>query len=220
MGILQTVFGRTRFYQALSWAYDEMVKRQAAHPDRDQLRHIGPHSELHPRVFVTHPGRVHIGDWTTIYNDTLIHSQGGVHIGDYVGIGFRVTILTFNHNFRNSEAIPYDNKFFLQPVIIRDFAWIGWNCCVLPGVEIGEGAIVGMGSVVTKNVEPMAIVQGNPAEVVGRRSQEHFDRCKAEGKTIPHRVSEAYDHMVETIPLMTRRRYAAELRDLGLLDED
>ncbi len=220
MGLMQSLFGRTRWFQAMAWAYDEKVKREVAHPTRDQLRHIGDHSVLHPRVYVTHPGRVHIGDWTTIYNDTFIHAQGGCHIGDYVGIGYGVTILSFNHNYRNAETIPFDNKFFLQPVIIRNHAWIGFHCRILPGIEIGEGAIVGMGSVVTKSVPPLAIVQGNPAEVVGRRSEEHFKKCRDEGRMIPHRISEAYDHVVETIPVMTKRRYAAELRDLGLLDQE
>ncbi|MEZ4387909.1 MAG: acyltransferase [Candidatus Krumholzibacteriia bacterium] len=218
--MMQTLFGKARWYQALSWAYDEMTKRQAAHPAREQLRHIGPDSVLHPRVWVTHPGRVHIGDWTTIYNDTFIHSQGGCHIGDYVGIGYGVTILTFNHNYRNAETIPFDNKFFLQPVIIRDHAWIGFHSRILPGIEIGEGAIVGMGSVVTKNVPPLAIVLGNPAEVVGRRSEEHFKACRDAGRVIPHRISAKYGEIIETIPVMTRRRYAAELRDLGLLDQE
>lgn len=220
MGFLKRILGRARWYQALSWAYDEMARRRAANPRPDQLRHLGENSVLHPRVFITHPGRVHIGDGSTIYNDTVIHSQGGLHVGDHVGIGYGVTILTFNHNYRNARALPYDDRFFLQPVIIRDLAWVGWNCCVLPGVEIGEGAIVGMGSVVTKNVEPLAIVQGNPATVVGRRSREHYDRCREAGLVHPHRVSEVYAEFDEVIPVMTRRRYARELRDLGLLDDE
>jgi len=220
MGLFRMVFGHMRWYQALSWAYDEMAKRRASSPRPDQLRHCGTKTSIFPRVAITHPDRVWVGDWATIQNDTFIHSQGGCHIGDYVGIAYGVTILTFNHNYRNAEAIPFDNKFFLQPVIIRDHAWIGFNSCILPGVEIGEGAIVGMGSVVTKNVPPLAIVQGNPATVVGRRSEEHFEKCKAEGRQIPHRVGEVYDSIIETIPVMTKRRYASELRDLGLLDEE
>lgn len=218
MGLFRTLFGRMRWYKALTWANDEMAKRASVYPSPDRLRHCGHKTVIFPRVAVTHPGRVWVGDWTTIQNDTFIHSQGGCHIGDYVGIAYGVTILTFNHNYRNADAIPFDNKFFLQPVIIRDHAWIGFNSCILPGVEIGEGAIVGMGSVVTKNVPPLAIVQGNPATVVGRRSEEQFERCKAEGKMVPHRISEVYETIEETIPVMTKRRYASELRDLGLLD--
>ncbi len=220
MGLLRTVFGRSRWYQAMSYAYDQYYQQQRAYPRPEALRSCGPNTVLHPRVSVTHPSRVHIGDWTTIYNDTVLHTEGGLHIGSYVGIGYRVTILTFNHNYRHATAVPFDNKIFLQPVILRDFAWIGWNSCILPGVEIGEGAIVGMGSVVTKNVPPMAIVLGNPAEVIGQRSREHFERCKAEGKVVPHRLGAVYDHFETMIPMMTRRRYAAELRDLGLADQE
>ena len=54
------------------------------------------------------------------------------------------------------------------PIKICDNAWIGMNAIILKGVEIGEGAIVGAGSVVTKNVEPWTMVAGNPARVVKR----------------------------------------------------
>lgn len=217
MGLLRTFFGRSRLYQAFNYAYEEYRLQQRANPKPEHLRSCGPNTVLHPLVFVTHPSRVHIGDWTTIYNETLLHTEGGLHIGNYVGIGFRVTILTFNHNYRNATTVPFDNKIFQQPVIIRDFAWIGWNCCILPGVEIGEGAIVGMGSVVTKNVPPLAIVLGNPAEVIGQRSREHFEACRDQGKVLPHRLDRKLTEYA--IPMMTRRRYEAELRDLGMWDE-
>lgn len=217
MGLVRSIFGRARWYQALSFAHDQWALQQRVNPKSKDLRSCGPNTVLHPRVFVTHPSRVCIGDWTTIYNETYLHSEGGVHIGDYVGIGCRVTVLTFNHHYRNAETVPFDNKIFQQPVIIRDFAWIGWNCCILPGVEIGEGAIVGMGSVVTKNVPPFAIMLGNPAEVIGQRSREHYERCRNQGKVIPHRIDAK---VIEyAIPMMTRRRYEAELRDLGLWNE-
>jgi acetyltransferase-like isoleucine patch superfamily enzyme len=217
MGLMRAVFGRARCYQALSYIYDQYWLQRLSMPRPKDLRNCGPNTVLHPRVFVTHPSLVCIGDWTTIYEETYLHSEGGLHIGDYVGIGCRVTILTFDHHYRNAEAVPFDNKIFRRPVIIRDFAWIGWNSCILPGVEIGEGAIVGMGSVVTKNVPPLAIVLGNPAEVIGQRSREHYERCRNEGKVMPHRIDAiAVEY---AIPMMTRRRYGAELRDLGLWDE-
>ena len=52
------------------------------------------------------------------------------------------------------------------PIKICDNAWIGMNCIILKGVTIGEGAIVGAGSVVTKSVPPWTIVGGNPAKVI------------------------------------------------------
>lgn len=54
-----------------------------------------------------------------------------------------------------------------EPVVIKDRAFIGNNAVILPGIEIGEQAIVGAGAVVTKNVEPRTIVAGVPARVIG-----------------------------------------------------
>ena len=54
-------------------------------------------------------------------------------------------------------------------VVIGDRVWIGYRAIILPGVSIGEGAVVGAGAVVTKNVEPYAIVAGNPARKIGER---------------------------------------------------
>ncbi len=128
-------------------------------------------------------------------------------------------ILTFNHAYRNAESIPYDNRVFLQPVIIRDFAWIGFNVSIMPGIEIGEGAIVAMGSVVTKSVPPLAIVMGNPATVIGRRSEQHFEKCKTEMKTTSNRVLQDFGKFEEIIPIMTQKRYGKELADLGLISD-
>lgn len=215
--MLKRIFGRTHFYRALSYLYDLFAKHEATAFDNSHLKHLGHRSEVYDGVQITDPSRVWIGDWTKIYGGTFINSMGGLHIGDHVGIGYGCTILTFIHSYRNATAIPFDNKVFLKPVIIRDFAWIGWHARLMPGVEIGEGAIVSMGSVVTKNVPPLAIVMGNPAEVIGYRSEQHFAACKAEGRVASHRLSEFFpEGMVEEIPVMTRRRYAKELADLGL----
>ncbi|MDA9267063.1 acyltransferase [Salibacteraceae bacterium] len=51
-------------------------------------------------------------------------------------------------------------------IIVRDKAWVGFNCIILKGINIGEGAIVAAGSVVTKNVEPYTLVGGNPARFI------------------------------------------------------
>lgn len=215
--VFKKLFGNTRLFQALSHAYDQYARMQSMQLAPDRFKHIGNNTVIQPRVQITYPSRVWLGNWTTIQNETFINSIGGLHVGDYVGIAYRSTILTFNHAYRNAEAIPFDNRIFLQPVIIRDFAWIGFNSCIMPGIEIGEGAIISMGSVVTKNVPPMAIVMGNPATVIGHRSQEHFDKCKAEAKTTPHRILEIYGRFEEIIPLMTKKRYAKELQELGML---
>ncbi|MFO7609547.1 MAG: hypothetical protein R6X35_10180, partial [Candidatus Krumholzibacteriia bacterium] len=118
--------GRTRLYKVLSYLYDLYAKHETVAFSSSHLRHMGDHAEVYDGVTVTHPSRVWVGDWTKIYGGTFINSQGGLHIGRHVGVGYGCTILTFIHNYRNATAIPFDDKIVLKPVIIRDFAWIGW----------------------------------------------------------------------------------------------
>jgi maltose O-acetyltransferase len=89
-----------------------------------------------------------------------------IRTGSNVSIGPEATILTLGHDPRS--AIFEDRG---GAVVIGDRVWIGYRAIVLPGVSIGEGAVVGAGAVVTKNVEPYAIVAGNPAREIGLREQ-------------------------------------------------
>ena len=90
-------------------------------------------------------------------------------------------ILSTNHNYEGSK-IPYDEAYIKKSVIIEDYVWFGIGVKILPGVTVGEGAIVGMGSVVTRDVPPCAIVGGNPAKVIKYRDKQKYERLKKEGK--------------------------------------
>lgn len=113
-----------------------------------------------------------IGEFSCI-KQSFIDSSGGVDIGKFVHTGINLTIFSSDHLY-NSDSIPFSYKNKYKKVIIGDFVWIGANVNILPGVTIGEGAIIAMGSVVTKNVEPMAIVGGNPAKFIRYRDIEAF----------------------------------------------
>lgn len=109
--------------------------------------------------------------------DLVIGHNSG--IGMYSKIGSKVTIgsnvmiapecyiYTQNHNF-NRLDIPMCEQGIskAKPVIIGDDVWIGIRVTILSGVKIGQGAVIGAGSIVTKNVEPYSIVAGNPARIV------------------------------------------------------
>lgn len=88
--------------------------------------------------------------------------QGGINIGDGTFIGHNVTIATINHDFnpKNRAAM------FPKPVNIGKNVWIGADCTILPGVTIQDGAVIGAGSAVTKNVPQNAVAVGNPAHVI------------------------------------------------------
>ena len=115
-------------------------------------------------------------------SDTYIECSGGVKIGRYFHVGRGLTIFSTNHNYTSDQSIPYDATEVVKPVEIEDCVWIGANVSIVPGVRIGEVAIVGMGAVVTRDVPAGAIVGGNPAQVLGYRDMDTYQRLKNEGK--------------------------------------
>lgn len=91
-------------------------------------------------------------------------------IGNNVLMGPEVLIFDRNHRFQDpSRTIGSQGETASEPPVIGDDVWIGARVIILPGVEIGAGAILGAGSVVTKDVPIRAVVAGNPAKVVGQR---------------------------------------------------
>ena len=88
-------------------------------------------------------------------------------MGSNVSIGPEATILTLGHDPRSAAFADRGGD-----VVIGDRVWIGYRAIILPGVTIGEGAVVGAGALVTKDVEPYVIVVGNPARKIGERAVE------------------------------------------------
>lgn len=103
----------------------------------------------------------------------FVDCSGGVVIGKYFHTGRNLTIFSSNHNY-NSSKIPYDETPILKTVVIDDFVWCGANVTILPGVNVGEGAVIGAGSVVTKSVQKNSVVAGNPAKIIGKRDSKLF----------------------------------------------
>jgi acetyltransferase-like isoleucine patch superfamily enzyme len=203
--------------RALKYAHNEYLVTRSMVYTKDMFAGFGEDTVIEPLVTITHPSRVKIGNGSTIQRRTVLHSMGGMHIGNYVGIGYNSTIVSFIHGYINSKSIPYDDKVILKPVVIRDYVWIGWNVTVNPGVKVGEGAIIAGSSVVTKDVPPLAIVMGNPAEVIGYRKKEHFETCKKEGRFNSHRILEKFGKFEEVIQPVMKNKFRKELTELGLL---
>ena len=148
---------------------------------KPHLKHLGKNVGFNGWIEISDPQNVVIKEGAALH-DIFIQGAGGVSIGRYVHFGPHVSIYSANHNFENAEALPYDDKAILKPVKIGNYCWIGAHVCIVPGVTIGEGAIVAMGSVVTKDVPSLAIVGGNPAAVIKYRDNEHYERLKREKK--------------------------------------
>lgn len=112
-----------------------------------------------------------IGNHTWIGQGCFFHSAGGLAIGSGVGIGPMVKIITSAHNPDDPEDIVMHNELLFEKVTIEDGSDLGIGSIILPGVRIGKGAIVGAGSVVTKDVQDFSIVVGIPAKTVRKRKQ-------------------------------------------------
>jgi len=105
---------------------------------------------------------IHLGKRVFINSGCKFQDQGGILIGDDVLIGHNVTIVTLNHSTdpdRRGDLEPH-------PVRIGNKVWIGANATILPGVTVGDGAIVAAGAVVTKDVRPRTIAGGVPAKCI------------------------------------------------------
>jgi maltose O-acetyltransferase len=113
-----------------------------------------------------------------------ISAEGGFEVGNNCSISDNLLVYTWNHEYKNGKTIPFDTRRELKPVKLEDNVWIGSRVTIIPGVTVGEGAIIGMGSVVTKDVPPLAIVGGNPAKVVKYRDKSRYEKLKKEKKIV------------------------------------
>jgi acetyltransferase-like isoleucine patch superfamily enzyme len=131
-------------------------------------------------------GRVSIGDYALV-NSARVVCDAAVTIGDYALVSWNVVLMDtyrvpFDVEARRAavarvpqmERRRLDGGVPARPITIGRGAWIGFDCCVLPGVTIGEGSVVGARSIVTSDVEPFTIVAGNPARTIRRFTDEEM----------------------------------------------
>lgn len=117
-----------------------------------------------PPFYIDYGRPVTIGRGCFIQQCCTFFGRGGITIGDDVFIGPKVNLITINH-----DPDPENRSATCgRPIVIEDKVWIGINSTILPGVKIGYGAIVGAGSVVTRDVPAMTVVAGNPARIIKR----------------------------------------------------
>jgi acetyltransferase-like isoleucine patch superfamily enzyme len=133
---------------------------------------MGQRVEIEHDVFLKLVGdgaRLELGDFVFVGAACEIDVASSVRIGAHSLLAPGVFITDHQHNIRREPRIDQQG-IETAPVVIGSDVWLGTKSVVLPGVTIGDGAVVGAGAVVTKDVEPYAIVAGVPARVIGRRT--------------------------------------------------
>lgn len=113
---------------------------------------------------------ISIGDNVSITKGCILWvGVGTIHIGDYVMIGYHSILIASNHKFEYSGVEIALQGYSIGHIVIGRDVWIGSNVTILPDVHIGDGAVIGAGSVVTCDVLPYSVVAGVPARCIQKR---------------------------------------------------
>ena len=135
--------------------YDALVKELF-------MGNIGENSRVMPPVTVVRGNSVKIGKNVVVMNNALFMAAGGITIEDNVKVEANAQLISNNHDLYDHAVLT------CKPVHLKRNCWIGAGATILPGVTVGENAVVGAGAVVTKDVEANTVVGGNPAKLIKR----------------------------------------------------
>lgn len=155
--------------------YDYRVSQVPSHHFRSFVYRYIYCMDLAPKVVVYYgaemrePYKIKIGCGSIIGDRAILDGRNGIEIGENVNFSSNVAIWTEQHDHRDSFFRCDTQK--KTPVKIGNRVWIGPNTLILHSVEIGEGAVIAAGAVVTKSVEPYSIVAGIPAKKIGERNK-------------------------------------------------
>lgn len=165
------VQGRTWFRYILGWLSrykSNLTYARARRIARKRGAKIGDHSIISLNLARKANANLEIGDHTSILTD-CIDMRTAIKIGSNVIIGYGTEIITVSHYI---DSPQWEHKYY--GIEIEDYVWIPTKVLVLPSCRhIGYGAVIGSGSVVVKDVEPMSVVSGNPAKEFKKRKCVH-----------------------------------------------
>jgi acetyltransferase-like isoleucine patch superfamily enzyme len=125
---------------------------------------IDPSAIFYHGFEVRNAAGLSVGPRVSIGNDAILDARGGITIGSDVNFSTGVSLWTGQHDWQ-SPTFAYVKA----PIVIGDHAWLSTRVTVLPGVTIGEGAVIAAGAVVTKDVAPHTLMGGVPAKPLGTR---------------------------------------------------
>ena len=150
-----------RLYMEINTKYHTQEELQVLF-QRLTGRQAGEGFRLFPPFYTDFGKNITIGDHVFINSGCHFQDQGGIYIGDGALIGHNVVIATVNHDLDPANG----RKNSYLPVKLGNHVWVGSNAVILPGVTVGEWAVIAAGAVVTRDVPPYTVVGGVPAKVI------------------------------------------------------
>ena len=124
---------------------------------------------LQPGITFVHADRISMGSNVGINTQCYINGVGGIIMEDFVLIGNNVTISSGKHELNDRLPEIFERPSVPMQILIRKGVWIGAGAVIMPGIELGQGSVIGANAVVTKNTEPFSINVGAPARAIGYR---------------------------------------------------
>ena len=126
-------------------------------------------------------GSIKLGQNCFINTNVRFESTGGIQLGAFCQVGPRVCFETVSHPL--PPVLNQHRSVIAAPIVIGDYVWVAANATILPGVTIGEGAVIAAGAVVTKDVAAYTVVGGVPAKLLRQVEIKQGARGKLQGAT-------------------------------------
>ncbi|MDG1725521.1 MAG: acyltransferase [Emcibacteraceae bacterium] len=115
---------------------------------------------------------IRIGDDCFFGRETKIFAyKSKITIGSKVIVAENVKFISHEHKFADSNVPISEQGYTSSPIIVGNDVWIGFNCIILPGVKIGDGVVIGAGSIVNSDIPDNYIAAGSPARLIKHREQ-------------------------------------------------
>lgn len=133
---------------------------------------IGSHIHINDRVYLDterEDGYINVHDHVYIGTGTTLFGHYGMEIGEHALLAQNITITPYSHIFEDPDDYIINQGGHSKKVTIGKDSYLGMNVCVLYSADIGDGSVIGSGSVVVKPIPPYSVAVGNPAKVIRKR---------------------------------------------------
>lgn len=180
MTFIKEIFARINYWRHedrighdIPWTYWRLFLKSTMRTlCSEKFLSFGENAEFRPGAYAVACSKIKLGARVVIRPGTMLFADprpngAGIVIEDNVMLGSGVHIYVANHCFENVNVPIIDQGHSLsESVVLHNGCWVGANSILLAGVHVGENAVIGAGSVVTKSIPPRVLAVGNPARVV------------------------------------------------------